>query len=128
MEAGMQLAALRSYLTARRPPLPTLPCPACLHPLPACCSLSPLAIQTRNLLEDPRCSVVVQMPGWTGLANARVTIFGEVHKLPGLELQEQAQEVGAPACPPRRERCCRQLWQACTALAAGQCREAGGKH
>ncbi|EFN55759.1 hypothetical protein CHLNCDRAFT_16890, partial [Chlorella variabilis] len=55
--------------------------------------LSPLAIQTRNLLEDPRCSVVVQMPGWTGLANARVTIFGDVHKLPGPELQEQAQEI-----------------------------------
>jgi hypothetical protein len=33
------------------------------------------------------------MPGWTGLANARVTIFGDVHKLPGPELQEQAQEV-----------------------------------
>lgn len=32
------------------------------------------------------------MPGWTGLANARVTIFGEVHKLPE-SLQEQAQEV-----------------------------------
>ncbi|KAL4435164.1 hypothetical protein ABPG77_001846 [Micractinium sp. CCAP 211/92] len=55
-------------------------------------SLSPLAIQTRNLLEDPRCSVVVQMPGWTGLANARVTIFGEVYKLPE-SLQEQAQEI-----------------------------------
>lgn len=33
-------------------------------------SLSPLAIQTRNLLEDPRCSVVVQMPGWTGLVRS----------------------------------------------------------
>jgi hypothetical protein len=55
-------------------------------------SLSPLAIQTRNLLEDPRCSVVVQMPGWTGLANARVTIFGEVYKLPS-SLQDQAQEI-----------------------------------
>jgi hypothetical protein len=65
---------------------------------PSPCSLSPLAIQTRNLLEDPRCSVVVQMPGWTGLANARVTIFGEVYKLPTLDLQEQAQEVGG--CVP----------------------------
>jgi hypothetical protein len=37
--------------------------------------LSPLAIHTRNLLEDPRCSLVVQMPGWTGLANARVSSF-----------------------------------------------------
>jgi hypothetical protein len=25
---------------------------------------------------------VVQMPGWTGLANARVTIFGDVYQLP----------------------------------------------
>ena len=28
--------------------------------------LSPLAIHTRNIMEDPRCSLVVQMPGWTG--------------------------------------------------------------
>lgn len=25
---------------------------------------------------------MVQMPGWTGLANARVTIFGDVYQLP----------------------------------------------
>jgi hypothetical protein len=88
--------------------------------LPAClpaCSLSPLAIQTRNLLEDPRCSVVVQMPGWTGLANARVTIFGEVHKLPGLELQEQAQEVGAPVCLPGERWC----WQLCHGAGSMHC-------
>lgn len=36
----------------------------------------------RNIVEDPRCSVVVQLPGWTGLANARVTIFGDVYQLP----------------------------------------------
>jgi putative heme iron utilization protein len=44
--------------------------------------LSPLAIHARNLMEDPRCSLVVQMPGWTGLANARVTIFGDTYRLP----------------------------------------------
>lgn len=44
--------------------------------------LSPLAIHARNLIEDPRCSLVVQMPGWTGLANARVTIFGDTYQLP----------------------------------------------
>jgi hypothetical protein len=44
--------------------------------------LSPLAIHARNLIEDSRCSLVVQMPGWTGLANARVTIFGDVFQLP----------------------------------------------
>uniref|UniRef100_A0A0A9CY35 CREG-like beta-barrel domain-containing protein n=1 Tax=Arundo donax TaxID=35708 RepID=A0A0A9CY35_ARUDO len=33
-------------------------------------SLSPLAIHTRNLLADPRCTLVVQVPGWSGLSNA----------------------------------------------------------
>ena len=55
-------------------------------------SLSPLAIQTGNILEDPRCSLVMQMPGWTGLANARVTIFGDVYKLPK-EMQTAAEEI-----------------------------------
>ena len=54
--------------------------------------LSPLAIHTRNIMEDPRCSLVVQMPGWTGLANARVTIFGDVYQLPQ-RLQETAREI-----------------------------------
>jgi hypothetical protein len=54
--------------------------------------LSPLAIHTRNIVEDPRCSLVVQLPGWTGLANARVTIFGDVFQLPP-ELQESAKDV-----------------------------------
>ncbi|CAD6248095.1 unnamed protein product [Miscanthus lutarioriparius] len=50
-------------------------------------SLSPLAIHTRNLLADPRCTLVVQVPGWSGLSNARVTIFGDVTPLPA-EQQE----------------------------------------
>lgn len=54
--------------------------------------LSPLAIHTRNIMEDARCSMVVQMPGWTGLANARVTIFGDVYQLPA-ELQAAAREA-----------------------------------
>nr|GMC78004.1 uncharacterized protein LOC109188228 [Ipomoea batatas] len=45
-------------------------------------SFSPLAIHTRNLLADPRCSMVVQIPGWSSLSNARVTIFGDVYPLP----------------------------------------------
>ncbi|XP_068637863.1 uncharacterized protein [Aristolochia californica] len=45
-------------------------------------SFSPLAIHTRNLMEDPRCTLVVQIPGWSGLSNARVTIFGDVFPLP----------------------------------------------
>ncbi|KAL0857048.1 hypothetical protein Bca101_062202 [Brassica carinata] len=40
---------------------------------------SPLAIHTRNLLAEPRCSLVVQIPGWSGLSNARVTLFGDVY-------------------------------------------------
>eukprot|EP00898_Chlorokybus_atmophyticus_P008865 jgi/Chlat1/8980/Chrsp94S08267 len=43
--------------------------------------LSPLAIHTRNVMADPRVSVVVQMPGWSGLANARATLFGDVVQL-----------------------------------------------
>ncbi|KAL2650096.1 hypothetical protein R1flu_018224 [Riccia fluitans] len=52
-------------------------------------SLSPLAIHTRNLLADPRCTLVVQVPGWSGLANARVTLFGDVYAL-SAEEQEWA--------------------------------------
>ncbi|GFR43747.1 hypothetical protein Agub_g4859, partial [Astrephomene gubernaculifera] len=54
--------------------------------------LSPLAIHSRNLIEEPRCSLVVQMPGWTGLANARVTIFGDVYQLPP-DLQDSARDI-----------------------------------
>lgn len=35
---------------------------------------------------------MVQMPGWTGLANARVTIFGDILKLPK-EMQATAREI-----------------------------------
>ncbi|CAI9773556.1 unnamed protein product [Fraxinus pennsylvanica] len=52
-------------------------------------SLSPLAIHTRNLIANPRCTVVVQIPGWDSLSNARVTIFGDVYPLPD-DLQEWA--------------------------------------
>ncbi len=54
----------------------------------------------RNVVEDPRSSLVVQMPGWAGLANARVTIFGDVYQLPA-ELQETARQV-PPAAPSNR--------------------------
>jgi hypothetical protein len=65
--------------------------------------LSPLAIHTRNIVEDPRCSLVVQLPGWTGLANARVTIFGDVFQLPP-ELQESAKDVFLQKQARRRAR------------------------
>ena len=54
--------------------------------------LSPLAIHARNIIEDPRCSMVVQMPGWTDLANAHITIFGDVYQLPP-EMQSAARDV-----------------------------------
>ncbi|XP_022890053.1 uncharacterized protein LOC111405421 isoform X2 [Olea europaea var. sylvestris] len=54
-------------------------------------SLSPLAIHTRNLIANPRCTIVVQIPGWDSLSNARVTIFGDVYPLPD-DLQEWAHE------------------------------------
>ncbi|KAK8953572.1 hypothetical protein KSP40_PGU012039 [Platanthera guangdongensis] len=55
-------------------------------------SLSPLAIHTRNLLADPRCSLVVQIPGWSGLSNARVTIFGDAIPLPANQQEWACQQ------------------------------------
>lgn len=52
-------------------------------------SFSPLAIHTRNLLADPKCTLVVQIPGWSSLSNARVTIFGDVYPL-SVDQQEWA--------------------------------------
>ncbi|CAI5488674.1 unnamed protein product [Closterium sp. Naga37s-1] len=49
--------------------------------------LSPLSIHTRNMLADPRCTLVVQIPGWSGLANARATIFGDVYPVPPSQQQ-----------------------------------------
>lgn len=45
------------------------------HPVFA---MSSLAIHTRNVLSNPRCAMQVHAPGWTGLNNARVTLFGDV--------------------------------------------------
>lgn len=57
-----------------------------------CCSYRFSHSICSNLMEDTRCSLVVQMPGWTGLANARVTIFGDASPIPE-ELQEEASKV-----------------------------------
>ncbi|KAI3803283.1 hypothetical protein L1987_31433 [Smallanthus sonchifolius] len=53
-------------------------------------SFSQLGIHTRNILADPRCTLVVQVPGWSGLSNARATIFGDVFPLSEDEHQEWA--------------------------------------
>lgn len=58
-------------------------------------SLSPLALHTRNILEDSRCTLVVQIPGWSGLSNARVTIFGDVFPVP-VDKQEWARQLFIP--------------------------------
>ncbi|THU59980.1 hypothetical protein C4D60_Mb07t07760 [Musa balbisiana] len=42
-------------------------------------------------LADPRCTLVVQIPGWSGLSNARVTIFGDIVPLPA-DQQEWARQ------------------------------------
>ena len=57
----------------------------------------------------------MQMPGWTGLANARVTMFGDVYQLAD-ELQEGARQVG-PGLWVQGTGCCLALcqrtWQMC---------------
>eukprot|EP00201_Polytomella_parva_P020810 CAMPEP_0175041930 /NCGR_PEP_ID=MMETSP0052_2-20121109/2230_1 /TAXON_ID=51329 ORGANISM="Polytomella parva, Strain SAG 63-3" /NCGR_SAMPLE_ID=MMETSP0052_2 /ASSEMBLY_ACC=CAM_ASM_000194 /LENGTH=345 /DNA_ID=CAMNT_0016304583 /DNA_START=142 /DNA_END=1179 /DNA_ORIENTATION=- len=68
--------------------------------------LSSLSIHARNVSENPKCSFVVQMPGWTNLANARVTIFGDVKKV-SAEEQELACEifsVKSSALPSQKQR------------------------
>ncbi|XP_057830470.1 uncharacterized protein LOC131041412 isoform X2 [Cryptomeria japonica] len=60
------------------------------HGHPIFC-FSPLGIHTRNVLADARCTLMVQIPGWTGLANARVTLFGDVYSMPA-EKQEWARK------------------------------------
>ncbi|KAG6517495.1 uncharacterized protein LOC122055893 [Zingiber officinale] len=58
-------------------------------------SLSPLAMHTRNLLEDSRCSLLVQIPGWSSLSNARVTIFGDVFPLEADQQEWARQQFAA---------------------------------
>jgi len=65
--------------------------------------LAPLAIHTRNIAADSRCSLTVKMSGWGGLANARVTIFGDVQKLPSAEYQTAANEIFKAKYHARKE-------------------------
>ncbi|KAG1678975.1 hypothetical protein FOA52_013038 [Chlamydomonas sp. UWO 241] len=57
-------------------------------------SLSPLAIHSRNVMENPACSLMVHMPGWTGLSDAMVTVFGELRPL-SRSMDEDARELFA---------------------------------
>lgn len=54
--------------------------------------LSALAVPTRNVIENPRCSIVIQMVGWSGLTSARVTLFGDMYQLP-VEMEPIAKQV-----------------------------------
>lgn len=51
--------------------------------------ISLMAMHTQNLRADPRASLLVAQPGWTGdpLAGARVTLMGQVTELPGSDLE-----------------------------------------
>jgi putative heme iron utilization protein len=52
--------------------------------------ISTMAIHTQNLHADPRASLLVTQPGWTGdpLAGARVTAMGQVSELPEADLEQ----------------------------------------
>src|SRR5215510_13408548 len=51
--------------------------------------ISLMAMHTQNLRADPRASLLVAQPGWTGdpLAGARVTLIGQVTELPVSDLE-----------------------------------------
>ncbi|CAA6665563.1 unnamed protein product [Spirodela intermedia] len=71
-------------------------------------SLSPLAIHTRNLLTDPRCTLVVQVDlnsWWSGLSNARVTIFGDI-----FPLSDDEQEWGHKQYTAKHQQWASQQW------------------
>jgi putative heme iron utilization protein len=50
--------------------------------------ISSMAMHTHNLLGDPRASLLVMQPGWTGdpLAAARLTLMGEARRLAGADV------------------------------------------
>ena len=51
--------------------------------------ISVMAMHTQNLKTDPRASLLVSQPGWTGdpLAGARATLLGRVTALPEADLE-----------------------------------------
>jgi putative heme iron utilization protein len=52
--------------------------------------ISVMAMHTQNVKTDPRASLLVTQPGWTGdpLAGARVTLMGQVAALPDTDLEQ----------------------------------------
>jgi putative heme iron utilization protein len=52
--------------------------------------ISAMAVHTQNIRTDPRASLLVTQPGWTGdpLAGARVTLMGQVSALPDTDLEQ----------------------------------------
>ena len=59
--------------------------------------------------------MVVQMPGWTDLANAHITIFGDVYPLPP-EMQSTARDVRRN---PRLTQPCLDLTKPCLIATQG---------
>jgi putative heme iron utilization protein len=51
--------------------------------------ISTMAMHTHNLLADPRASLLVTQPGWSGdpLAGGRVTLMGQAIRLPEAEVE-----------------------------------------
>jgi putative heme iron utilization protein len=51
--------------------------------------ISTMAMHTHNLLADPRASLLVAQPGWTGdpLASGRVTVMGRAAQLPAADIE-----------------------------------------
>jgi putative heme iron utilization protein len=52
--------------------------------------ISAMAMHTQNVRTDPRASLLVTQPGWTGdpLAGARVTVMGNAAELPAAEVEQ----------------------------------------
>ncbi|CAI5505097.1 unnamed protein product [Closterium sp. Naga37s-1] len=77
-------AALATPTCTWNPPsYPYFPCHSLPPPTPdPVFLLSTLGMHSCNLQSDPRCTVVVQIPGWSGLADAHATIFGDHYPLP----------------------------------------------
>ena len=50
--------------------------------------ISAMAMHTQNLEADPRASLLITQPGWTGdpLAAARLTLVGQAHRVPADEI------------------------------------------
>jgi len=65
--------------------------------------ISTMAMHTHNLLADPRASLLVTQPGWTGdpLAAGRVTVMGQAARLPAADIEAARAAYLARHAPAR---------------------------